>query len=184
MARKNQKISGLNNTDFVRFLAFIGVFLVIAIAFFSVGLMMGIGGGEELVTGKLIRASPVQPIAVDRSVCGNGILESGEGCELGNPPGVDCSWSECDYDGCTCTNEADVSCYDSDGGINYLVKGTCRSVYGDAIDHCSSGLLSEYYCNADNDCSIQSEISCQENYGPDYYCKNGVCTNAPVYHTG
>jgi len=40
MARKNQNIAGLSDVDTVRLLAFIGVFVAIAVASFTAGYMV------------------------------------------------------------------------------------------------------------------------------------------------
>jgi hypothetical protein len=37
--------------------------------------------------------------------CGDGILDQGEECELGDPNGYSCLWSECNQDTCTCIEE-------------------------------------------------------------------------------
>jgi len=51
--------------------------------------------------------------------CGNGVLESGEQCETGNPTGSSCTWDDCNQTSCTCrqltiTKTAVKSCLNTD----------------------------------------------------------------------
>ena len=67
------------------------------------------------------------------------------------------------------------SCTDTDGGVNYYVKGsTYGTAYGVAFynnDSCSSNMLTEYYCSG-----VQS-MSTSYNCGT-IGCSNGACNKA------
>lgn len=60
-------------------------------------------------------------------------------------------------------------CTDSDGGLNYYTKGTCKGVNGDFADYCQGSYLMEYYCS-NNRCLAKS-VSCPSGY----VCSNGAC---------
>lgn len=62
-----------------------------------------------------------------------------------------------------------VICTDSDGGLNFDVRGTCTDVASGSeyTDYCDGPLLNEYRC-AENGC-----ISVQ--YNCPHGCLNGVC---------
>jgi hypothetical protein len=72
------------------------------------------------------------------------------------------------------------TCTDSDGGMNYYVKGTCTSCSsGNQVgscstitDSCSGNVLSECYCNGNNIASI--------NYLCPSGCINGACISGNV----
>ncbi len=63
-------------------------------------------------------------------------------------------------------------CTDSDGGINYNVKGATKSAYTTGIDRCSGYSLKEYYCNRG--------VVKYKNYLCPYGCTNGVCKSKYV----
>ncbi|MEK6945693.1 MAG: putative metal-binding motif-containing protein [Nanoarchaeota archaeon] len=71
------------------------------------------------------------------------------------------------------------SCTDSDGGLNYILKGT---VYGQDSnftnyffnDTCSGNYVVEYYCNQNTSGFAYVTYSCA-NLGANYVCSNGVC---------
>lgn len=54
--------------------------------------------GEEEVNCTASRVSIEEP----EPVCGDGVLDGGEQCELGNPTGVSCTWDECNQTTCVC----------------------------------------------------------------------------------
>jgi len=66
-------------------------------------------------------------------------------------------------------------CTDSDGGINYAVKGTCvDSVHGAAFaDSCDGKFVVEYYCNIDSTCTY-TKYSCT------YGCYDGSCNEGEL----
>ena len=97
------------------------------------------------------------------SVCGNGIIEQGEQCDDGNNVTEGCQeGSNCTVCDSNCkfyNYPKNYSCFDTDGGINNLTKGTVYmwgEKYGE--DHCSNSFnpddapvsqgkyLIEYFC--------------------------------------
>lgn len=85
--------------------------------------------------------------------------------------------------------EENVICTDSDGGSNYLVKGSCLSPLNGQIysDSCSSsgeqGLTSEIVyectCISPDDMGYGS-VYCRDIYGPNSFCEDGVCVVVDV----
>ena len=79
-------------------------------------------------------------------------------------------------------------CSDSDGGLNYVVKGTVRAINGTNVtystDYClpwGDNTLGEYYCS--NGIAREQYYTC-ENLGPNYICTNGRCaTNGTTNQT-
>ena len=72
----------------------------------------------------------------------------------------------------TTTLPINQTCFDSDGGRNYYLRGTVTMLNGSIVtDWCSypwyapTGILSEYYCNN------------EDNIAADYYTCSGGCTN-------
>jgi hypothetical protein len=72
-----------------------------------------------------------------------------------------------------CVNIASINktCTDSDGGMNYYVKGTTTDSLGTALDTCSSDskILTEYKCSGNDKMSVT--------YVCPNSCSNGVCVN-------
>jgi len=66
-------------------------------------------------------------------------------------------------------------CTDSDGGINYAVKGTCiDTVNGQAFsDVCDGKFVVEYYCSVDSTCAF-NKYSCP------YGCYDGSCNEGQL----
>ena len=78
-----------------------------------------------------------------------------------------------------------VKCNDSDGGINYYVKGTISGIEGPGgnnsgklvkyDDNCTTpSYLNEYYCGSDNLVHWSSYLC------PSKKCLSGVCTRSPI----
>lgn len=74
------------------------------------------------------------------SGCGDGILDAGEQCEVGNPTGVSCSWAACNQGMCTCPApvipeklqvSGSVYCQDPNGQ-QYPVEGATIYLYKDS----------------------------------------------------
>lgn len=63
--------------------------------------------------------------------------------------------------------EEDLSCKDSDGGINKDVQGVVTIGDEDYADNCVAGLLIEYYCDGDN--KANQNIRCPNK------CSGGKC---------
>ncbi len=124
----------------------------------------------------------------DETDCGDGVCEGGEtwqSCTL------DCLAPQCsdkidndndryiDYPadlGCSSPEDNDerISCSDSDGGINYYIKGTLVAGNNTEDDYCDSyGFLREFYCDDNSDDSIGiKRYNCSvENK----QCINGAC---------
>ncbi|MEK6861315.1 MAG: hypothetical protein AABY07_05065 [Nanoarchaeota archaeon] len=83
-----------------------------------------------------------------------------------------------------CTNGACVqrrdneTCTDSDGGINYFVKGTARRGSNYATDFCMSNItLKEYYCSFNNIGSVNQSCSVFYNNrtNSSMICFDGAC---------
>ncbi|MEM5772698.1 MAG: CARDB domain-containing protein [Candidatus Aenigmatarchaeota archaeon] len=76
-----------------------------------------------------------------------------------------------------------TACTDSDGGINYYVKGTCedsRGVSTRSTDYCLSNTeIQEYWCNQDFNWCASTSGSCESLVGPGYVCKDGACVLEP-----
>jgi hypothetical protein len=73
-------------------------------------------------------------------------------------------------------------CTESDGGKNYLLKGTCQdNIISSLIntDFCN-GLndIQEYWCDQDHNWCAAIAGSCSSLVGPGYICKEGACTLA------
>ncbi len=72
------------------------------------------------------------------------------------------------------------SCNDTDGGLNYFVRGNVSGYFNDNpynyMDYCASNaMLREYYCNG----TISNSI----NYTCSYGCANGACLKSPFKPT-
>jgi hypothetical protein len=109
----------------------------------------------------------------DNPTCGNGKCEQGEAdecpsCVYSNPPcEAPCKVGTCPKD---CNQN---KCTDSDGGIDYYVKGetavcptTGNGVCTAAADSCSGNYLNEFYCNGNSISSLT------------YNCLNGCLDGA------
>ena len=106
----------------------------------------------------------------------------------------------------TPTNQTNYTCTDSDGGINFNVKGTTTGWYNGSLytvnDSCKEGVLTEYYCsganinltshNCPSGCSNGACINqttnttnstCSDSDGGINYYLQGTTTNATVSHT-
>lgn len=79
------------------------------------------------------------------------------------------------WNGSTCNSEAQGTCTDSDGGLNYLVKGTTSNLSITYTDYCNDGnYLVEYSCNG---FSIANDwINCND-FLIGSTCSNGRCGN-------
>jgi len=66
-------------------------------------------------------------------------------------------------------------CTDSDGGINYAVKGTCvdSTTTVGLTDYCEGKYVVEYYCNLDGGCTY-TKYACQ------YGCYDGSCNESEL----
>ena len=80
-----------------------------------------------------------------------------------------------------------LNCTDTDGGINYLLRGTATvnylqngqprvRTYDDRCATSGNG-LTEYYCNQ------QTRQQATSSYNCPYGCANGACLNAPTNQT-
>lgn len=109
---------------------------------------------------------PYIPACVDK--CGDGncddIVCTGTGCACAENP------TNCPAD---CAEE---TCTDTDGGINYYVKGVATSSNLKSEDYCaipiSPNLLYEYYC-------LGHELKAIE-YTCEYGCTDGACRIGPI----
>jgi len=71
-------------------------------------------------------------------------------------------------------NITNQTCYDSDGGIDYYVKGVLSAINGSIFtDYCAASNLVEYSCDGDL-VQVMSGFACP------YGCLGGVCLSAPV----
>lgn len=97
------------------------------------------------------------------SICGNGLIESGEQCDDSN------TFS---YDGCSssCQQEKEKVCVDTDGGTQPLVRGTASLLGQKITDFCATdGKLWEYRC-ASPGAITSITYTCATP------CQNGACT--------
>jgi len=92
------------------------------------------------------------------SPCQTGSCPEGEVCQSG-----------------TCIDEGEVNCTDSDGGLDYDVKGTAsKSGWNDTEDFCVNTIkLSEALCNNDNN-PAYAQYDCLNG------CSEGKCNSAPT----
>jgi len=100
---------------------------------------------------------------------------------------ADSGFSGC-FGGCCCVS----TCSDTDGGLNYIVKGTCTSRdNGDNYDSCdSTTTLSETYCSSFDEAKamygstvhgpicLRKTVDCAATLGTDYMCLNGACVRS------
>jgi len=63
------------------------------------------------------------------------------------------------------------ACSDSDGGIDYDVKGTATKGSQSSTDSCRGDTLSEYYCSSNQ--IVSTTYTCP------YGCSNGACEEQP-----
>lgn len=135
------------------------------------------------------------PDLFTQGTCSTGVIKHTDGCIAGKVYEFDCKGTK--GDGCyghlescpeghACAQgrcvraEATalppiIACIDSDGGLNYSVKGTCRD-YANAsgrTDSCSGGTLTEWYCSTKLPklgCTSQA-VKCSGGTA----CSNGAC---------
>lgn len=95
-------------------------------------------------------------------------------------------WSNCKYVSTTCTagpcttvnstnakcTYVPITCSDSDGGVNYLQKGTVVLTHvANYTDYCDSPyVLREYSCTSDGTSMVGNSVSCPNG------CSNGACS--------
>ena len=77
--------------------------------------------------------------------------------------------------GLAIVDHSTYSCTDTDGGLNYYVKGTVTSDTGGTVnDSCfSSNVLTEYFCGEDNNYTASEVHTCSEGG-----CVDGACASA------
>jgi hypothetical protein len=89
------------------------------------------------------------------------------------------------------TTTIPATCSDTDGGLNYIAKGTCTSRdNGDNYDSCDSiSTLSETYCSSFDEAKVKygdtvhgpmcfrKAVDCAATVGTDYVCLKGECVN-------
>ena len=112
-------------------------------------------------------------------------------CDLGNgnlcnyyktncPSGYVCKDGAC----VKTTTTTTTTCTDSDGGKNYLVKGTCSGSQGTATDFCqNNGQIQEFWCDQEHGWCASTGGSCSVLVGSGYICKNGACVKESITTT-
>jgi hypothetical protein len=110
-------------------------------------------------------------------------------------PSTGCTWSTegvCNFDisdapfsivatPTTAPTTNATTCTDSDGGINYEVKGLVNGIWSDGDtasnqpDVCGGYILNEYYCNV-----TASPYILMKAYNCPYGCSDGACLAAPA----
>lgn len=108
------------------------------------------------------------------SVCGNGIVETGEECDCGNTPDTACNSSCCDSSTCTLRIPAKCAsgpCCDVNSCEFKPVATVCRSARGvcDLAEYCSG---TEYECPSD--VLKHNGVACSVG-GETAYCYDGSC---------
>jgi len=77
----------------------------------------------------------------------------------------------CEFYGKVCQDGACVSCSDSDGGLNFNVKGTCTAGSLSKTDYCDSSFrIAEYQCTSSYPCYLTIR-SCESGK----ICQDGAC---------
>jgi hypothetical protein len=83
----------------------------------------------------------------------------------------------------SCDSSLQPCCIDSDNGLNYYTKGTCKDRIGpttEVTDFCGSGqwanIVYEHACNNQDDCY-------EDTYICPYGCKDGACLTTPTTTT-
>ena len=125
------------------------------------------GTGSSCVNGVCVEESAI--------TCFDGIQNQDE-------TGIDCGGSICGP--CPATNVT-TSCTDSDGGMNYYVRGTCIGESGGVLskhtDVCGLHIDDIYYPNTVNEFACTTENSCLLSLEERYYnCSNGCVDGACI----
>jgi hypothetical protein len=123
------------------------------------------------------------------ATCGNGVCEDFETCTSSHCSGDVCT-DDCGGLYCPQDCETTPECTDSDGGVNYNIKGSIEWVEDgevkDATDYCSeAGLLGEWYCNPDQ--SYVGEIPSSVEYNcaeEGKVCEEGACVEETIECAG
>ncbi|MFA5382345.1 MAG: NosD domain-containing protein [Candidatus Micrarchaeia archaeon] len=129
-----------------------------------------------LSSSECMDSDPIQNI----SICGNCYdytgLNSPDKCSLGQLKQSYCNETRCIYEEpidcpegqrCVLGECKEITCIDSDEGINYGEEGICEGFSTWGEDECLGDIIIEYYCNTTNECeSIEHE------------CESGICINA------
>lgn len=124
--------------------------------------------------------------------CPKGVYGCCSGCQIGQCQGGQCvcytSTSYCSSpayqvgakcQGGTTTTTPPGTCYDSDGGKNYLTPGICSDGGTPVKDTCSgTDILVESYCNTANGNCNTYGVSCSAQYGSGYRCITDLGTGA------
>lgn len=121
------------------------------------------------------------------------------GCSNGrcNTCTPNCAGKQCGDNGCggscgtcypgqictgnVCVNQTTPTCSDTDGGRNFLVRGTVSGILQTGLpynltDYCTSGThILEYLCSGSTPQSYLVGCSAPAGVGPGYICQNGAC---------
>lgn len=150
---------------------------------------------EDCPSGTVCSSNNGIASCVSSNVCGNGIIEEAEKCELNNLNGQTCASlgflkgelkcsKNCQFDTSNCINSIGLTCIDTDGGINKSLNGTVTEYFNGVLryqrkDGClivgnnnpayPSGRLLEFYCNDSKLTSTQ--INCTRGI----QCREGKC---------
>ncbi len=73
----------------------------------------------------------------------------------------------------TVIQDENMFCNDSDGGLNFEVKGTVTTDFNSFTDYCDSNILKEGYCDSNNSIKIYSKNCLDLNR----FCSTGKCTD-------
>ncbi len=115
-----------------------------------------------------------QPPYTQEYYCADGIDNDGDGEK-------DCVDYDCVSAGFECQSK---NCADSDGGVQYLIQGTCTDDFGSRQDSCNgqNGMMRDWICSPDKRCVYRDN---------DCPCSAGKCSNSCVdpdgptgYYTG
>ncbi len=132
-------------------------------------------GHCALSSSECIDSDPTQDIEIIGSCYDYTSLNSPDRCSLGQLKQSYCNETRCIYEEpidcptgqrCVLGECREVTCTDSDGGINYGEEGICEGFSTWGEDECLGDAIIEYFCNDEEECeSIEHE------------CESGICIN-------
>lgn len=77
-----------------------------------------------------------------------------------------------------------IPCSDTDGGLDFYVKGNMTNTTGSYIDYCINSQIVEYRCGTQDDIACFPESCSQVRYNCPYSCSNGACLYQTATYRG